>query len=60
VQAQMWNIPLRKGKHEGLISLATFERIQERLHGKPKIAVRVDIDEDFIEHDVFKQKHIVL
>lgn len=47
VQAEMWNIPLRKGKHEGLISLETFEKIQERIHGKPKIAVRVDIDEDF-------------
>ncbi len=28
------NIPLRKGKHEGLIDLDTYERIQERLSNK--------------------------
>jgi DNA invertase Pin-like site-specific DNA recombinase len=27
-----WGITLRKGQHEGLITLTTFERIQERLH----------------------------
>lgn len=47
VQADMWKIPLRKGKHEGLISLETFEKIQERMYGKPKVAVRADIDGDF-------------
>lgn len=47
VQADGWNIPLRPGKHAELVSLETFEKIQERLHGKPKIAARADIDEDF-------------
>jgi site-specific DNA recombinase len=47
VEAPKWNIPLLKGKHDGLISLETYEKIQERLYGKPKIAVRADIDEDF-------------
>jgi DNA invertase Pin-like site-specific DNA recombinase len=47
VEAKMWNIPLRQGKHAGLVTLETFERIQERLHGKPKIAARADIDGDF-------------
>jgi site-specific DNA recombinase len=47
VLGDMWNIPLRQGKHEGLISLATYEKIQERLHGKPKVATRIDIDADF-------------
>ncbi len=42
-----WDIPLRKGKHEGLISLETFERIQERLKEKPKAPARKDIREDF-------------
>jgi site-specific DNA recombinase len=47
VEAKMWNLPLRQGKHAGLVTLETFERIQERLHGKPKIAARADIDGDF-------------
>lgn len=42
-----WDIPLRKGKHEGLISLETFERIQQRLTEKPKAAARKDIRADF-------------
>ncbi|MEM9470217.1 MAG: recombinase family protein [Pseudomonadota bacterium] len=42
-----WNIPLTKGQHEGLISLATYTRIQERLNGKPKIAVRSDVADEF-------------
>ena len=42
-----WDIPLRKGKHEGLISLETFERIQKRLTEKPKAAARKDIRADF-------------
>jgi DNA invertase Pin-like site-specific DNA recombinase len=42
-----WNISLRKGKHEGLISLETYERIQERLKEKPKAAARKDIRADF-------------
>lgn len=42
-----WDIPLRKGKHEGLISLETFERIQDRLKEKPKAPARKDIREDF-------------
>lgn len=42
-----WDIPLRKGKHEGLISLETFERNQERLKEKPKAPARKDIREDF-------------
>ena len=42
-----WDIPLRKGKHEGLISLETFQRIQDRLNEKPKAAARKDIRADF-------------
>ncbi len=47
VEAPVWNISLRKGKHEGLISYATFQKIQERLDGNPKTAARKDISEDF-------------
>ncbi len=42
-----WGISLRKAKHEGLVSFETFRAIQERLAGKPKSAVRADIDADF-------------
>ncbi|MCK4945289.1 MAG: recombinase zinc beta ribbon domain-containing protein, partial [Alphaproteobacteria bacterium] len=47
VKVDCWNIPLRKGKHEGLVSLETFERIQERLRAGAKIPVRSDINADF-------------
>jgi site-specific DNA recombinase len=47
IEAKMWNIPLRQGKHTGLVTLEIFEKIQERLHGKLKIAARADIDGDF-------------
>lgn len=42
-----WNVPLRKGHHEGLISLATFEHIQARLKGGARVPARKDITEDF-------------
>lgn len=42
-------ISMRKGHHEGLISLDTFYKIQERLNGKKKIApTRKDLNSDFI------------
>ncbi len=42
-------ISRRNGQHEGLISLATFYKIQERLHGKKKhAATRTDLNADFI------------
>ena len=42
-----WDIPLRKGKHEGLISIETFDRIQNRLMESPKAPARKDIRLDF-------------
>ena len=43
-----WNVSLRTGKHEALISYDTFQLIQDRLNGrKPKIALRKDISADF-------------
>lgn len=47
VEAPSWNIPMRKGQHEGLVSFETYQKVQERLNGKPKIAARGDINEDF-------------
>jgi site-specific DNA recombinase len=42
-----WGISLVKGHHEALISFETYQKVQERLNGKPKVPVRKDIREDF-------------
>ena len=47
IESEVWGISLRKAQHEPLISLETFQRIQERLNGKPFAPVRADINEDF-------------
>lgn len=47
VGAPDWGIPLRKGRHEGLISFEAFERIQRRLTEGAKTPARADIREDF-------------
>jgi site-specific DNA recombinase len=47
VEASKWNVSLRKGQHEGLISLESFEKIQKRLRGTAKAPARKDISEDF-------------
>jgi site-specific DNA recombinase len=47
VESKVWGVTLRKGQHEGMISLETFERNQERLLGKAYVATRKDINEDF-------------
>ena len=43
-----WNISLRKGKHEGIISLDTYNKIQERM-GKKRFhkAPLKKINEDY-------------
>ncbi len=47
LEAPNWDISLRKGKHEGLINLETFEKIQHRLKEGAKAPARKDINEDF-------------
>ncbi len=42
-----WGIRLQPAKHEPLISFATYQAIQERLNGSPKVPTRKDISEDF-------------
>lgn len=42
-----WNLPLRKARHEALISLETHERIQERLTEGAKAPARPDLNADF-------------
>ena len=47
VHSPKWGISLRNGQHEGLISLATFQRIQERLQETGYVTTRTDNHEDF-------------
>ena len=47
LEAPKWNVSLREGKHEGLISFATFEKIQDRLETGAKATARKDISADF-------------
>ena len=48
VEAPSWGVSLRKGKHEGLISFETFQRIQDNLEGRKRgPAARKDYNEDF-------------
>ena len=42
-----WGVPLHRGKHEGLIDFATFEKIQARLKGRSYAAARPDVSADF-------------
>ena len=36
-----------KGKHEGLVSLRTFSRVQERMKKAARVCARNDINENF-------------
>ncbi len=47
IEFPTWDVSLREGHHEGLISLATYQTIQRRLHEKPKAAARPDVNADF-------------
>jgi site-specific DNA recombinase len=47
LEVPSWKITLRKAQHEALISLETFNRIQERLSGKAYAPARADIRADF-------------
>ena len=47
VDGRAWGVSIRPGKHEAIVSLQTFERIQDKLHGRVYAAARKDIREDF-------------
>ncbi|MEM8760639.1 MAG: recombinase zinc beta ribbon domain-containing protein, partial [Pseudomonadota bacterium] len=42
-----WDVSLRKGHHEVIISLETYERIQERIKEGARVPARRDINTDF-------------
>ncbi len=47
IEHEPWGITRRKGHHEGLISLETFERIQSRKAERQIAPARTDINQDF-------------
>ncbi len=48
VEHKDWFVPPQKAVHKALISLETYQRIQERLTGNKKTAARKDISQDFV------------
>ena len=42
-----WQVSLRPGRHDGLISLETFKKIQNRLNSNAKAPARKDLNQDF-------------
>jgi len=47
VSAPYWGVSIRKGRHDGLISVETHERIIERLDGGKRAPARKDLSADF-------------
>jgi site-specific DNA recombinase len=47
VEAPNWNITLRKGQHEPLISFETFQRIQDRINGATYAPRRRNLNSEF-------------
>ncbi|MEQ1499808.1 MAG: recombinase family protein [Parcubacteria group bacterium] len=48
VQRDEWEVSRRKGQHEGIISLETFEKVQAKLSGRPRLPVRKSDKLDFV------------
>ena len=48
VRCKAWGVSLREGQHEGLISVATFERIQKKMRDGVYAPTRIDTTNDFI------------
>lgn len=47
IEAPKWGISLRKAQHKALISLETFDKIQNRINSDARIPARADISDDF-------------
>ncbi len=47
VESPNWDVPLRQGHHEPLISFQTYQKIQERLKGNAKAPAKANIRDDF-------------
>lgn len=47
IEIPNWNVPLREGQHEAIISLATYQKIQERLAKGAYAPARIDLNHDY-------------
>lgn len=47
IEYAKWNVSLREGNHEGLISLETYRKVQDRLKGRAVAPARPDLNKDF-------------
>ncbi|MEQ1899242.1 MAG: recombinase family protein [Devosia sp.] len=47
VEMPDWGVNRRKGRHEGLVSYETFERVQKRLKEGSRVPMRADLNLDF-------------
>lgn len=47
VESREFSVSLRKGQHEGIISVETFNKVQERLKGNAYAPSRADLDAEF-------------
>ena len=42
-----WGLRMIKGQHEGLVSLQTYQRVQDRIKDSARVVARKNIDSDF-------------
>jgi site-specific DNA recombinase len=47
VEHERWGIGFRKAKHEGLISVETYQKIQDRIAGRANAPARKDLNKEF-------------
>jgi len=47
VSCDKWDMNIRQGQHEGLISYEDFQKVQQRLTEKPQAPARPDLNRDF-------------
>lgn len=47
VEARVWDVSLRKGQHEAIVSFETYRKIQDRLNGHAKVPARSNLNADF-------------
>lgn len=48
IESRGWDVSLREGQQEGLISFKTYQKIQKRLNEKANVPARKDLNRDFV------------
>jgi site-specific DNA recombinase len=57
IEHPQWDVSRRKGQHEAIISLETFEKVQDKINGKAGIRTRKDTTADFPLRGFLKCEH---